>query len=176
MTHLPNLALPRAGVPREQGRPVEDDGQAASALARLRVHGLHLRHHVHQEQQRTVVDARQARTEAPREALLLVLLFDFLLDLLPLHAERRIRQACSRTWPRGARPPRRSCPARCSRGSAPSSSCRSCRWRRTRRSAPGRRPSGRPRGSAHGGTPRRPRASRPSLPQGRRASERCPSS
>jgi hypothetical protein len=47
---------------------------------------------VQQEQQRAVADARQAGAEAAVEALLLVLLADFLLDLLPLHAEGRVGQ------------------------------------------------------------------------------------
>ena len=54
--------------------------------------GLHLRDHVEQEEQRAVIDARQAGTEASVEAKLLVLLGDVVLLRLPLHAEGRIGQ------------------------------------------------------------------------------------
>jgi hypothetical protein len=54
--------------------------------------GLHLRDEVKQEEERAIAHARQAGAEASVEALLLGLLPDFLLDLLPLHPERRIRQ------------------------------------------------------------------------------------
>ena len=55
-----------------------------------------------QEQQRAVGDARQAGAEAAVEALLLVLLADFLLDLLPLHAEGRIGEHVVEFLPRMA--------------------------------------------------------------------------
>ena len=45
---------------------------------------------MHQEEQRTVANPRQARAEAAVEALQLVLVFDGLLYLLPVHAERRV--------------------------------------------------------------------------------------
>src|SRR5690606_41967665 len=54
--------------------------------------GPHLRDEVQEEQQRTIAHAWQARTEAAVEALLLGLAPDLALDLLPLHAERRVRQ------------------------------------------------------------------------------------
>lgn len=47
---------------------------------------------MHQEQKRPVGHPRETRPEPPVEALLLVLGADRLLDLLPLHAERRIGQ------------------------------------------------------------------------------------
>jgi hypothetical protein len=47
---------------------------------------------MHEEQQRAIRHARQAGTEAAIEALSLGLLTDLLLDLLPLDAERRVRQ------------------------------------------------------------------------------------
>lgn len=43
-----------------------------------------------QEQQRAVVDARRAGTEAPVEALVLVLVFDEILFWFPLHAKGRV--------------------------------------------------------------------------------------
>jgi hypothetical protein len=50
----------------------------------------HLAEQVQQEEQRAVGHTRQAGAEAAVVALLLVLLADFLLDLLPLHAEGRV--------------------------------------------------------------------------------------
>ena len=51
---------------------------------------LQLADHVLEEQERAVVDARQAGPEATAEAELVVLVLDLPLDLLPLDAERRI--------------------------------------------------------------------------------------
>ena len=53
---------------------------------------LHLGDHVLEEQERAVVDARQAGAEPAAEALVLVLSFGSVLHRLPLHAERRIGQ------------------------------------------------------------------------------------
>ena len=53
--------------------------------------GSHLRDHVLQEQERAVGDARQASPEPARVAEFRFG-FDLLLDLLPLHAERRVGQ------------------------------------------------------------------------------------
>ena len=52
--------------------------------------GLELADHVLQEEQRAVVHARQPSAEAAREAELVVLPLDFLLLLLPVHAEGRV--------------------------------------------------------------------------------------
>jgi hypothetical protein len=81
-----DLALPGAGVAGEQGRAVEDDGDAAAP----RADRLHLADHVLQEQEGAVVDARQAGAEAAGEAFVAVLVLYGLLDLLPLHAEGRV--------------------------------------------------------------------------------------
>ena len=81
-----DLALARARAAGEQRRAVEHDAEAAAAV----LGRAHLGDQVQQEQQRAVADARQAGAEAAVEALLLGFLADLLLDLLPLHAERRI--------------------------------------------------------------------------------------
>jgi hypothetical protein len=67
----------------------------ASREPSLRSFGLHvlaLAPHVLEKQQRTVVHAWQARTEAAVEAALLVLPLDLLLLLLPVDAEGRVAQ------------------------------------------------------------------------------------
>ena len=81
-----DVALPAAGITREQGRSVEHDREAAAAF----LGGLHLRKHVLQEQQRAVVDPGQARAEAAVVPERVRLAFDVALLLLPLHAEGRI--------------------------------------------------------------------------------------
>ena len=83
-----DFGFARAGAAGEQGRAVEHDAEAAAALHRR----THLADEVQQEQQRAVRDAGQAGAEASVVALASVLLADFLLDLLPFHAERRIGQ------------------------------------------------------------------------------------
>ena len=83
-----DVALAAAGVAREQRRAVEDDGDAAATFPGE----LHLRQHVLQEQQRAVVDPRQACAEAPLVAQRVALSLDGVLLLLPLHAKGRIGQ------------------------------------------------------------------------------------
>ena len=83
-----DFALARARTAGEQRRAIEHDAEAAAAVLRR----AHLGEEMHEEQQRAIRHARQAGTEAAIEALALVLLADFLLDLLPLNAERRIGQ------------------------------------------------------------------------------------
>jgi hypothetical protein len=53
---------------------------------------LHLRDEVHQEEERPIAHPRQAGAEAPIESLLLGLAPDLFLNLLPLDAERRVRE------------------------------------------------------------------------------------
>ena len=81
-----DFALAAAGVAGEEGRAVEDDGDAAAAVLR----GAHLGQHVLEEEKRAVVHARRARAEAAAEAERVALLLDVALLLLPLHAEGRI--------------------------------------------------------------------------------------
>ena len=81
-----DFALAAAGVAGEEGRAVEDDGEAAAAVLR----GAHLGQHVLEKEERAVVHARRARAEAPAEAKGVALLFDVALLLLPLHAEGRV--------------------------------------------------------------------------------------
>ncbi len=87
----PNLRLPGAGVAGEERTAVEHDAQATAARTVLPDRP-HLRDEVQQEQHRAVRDARQTGAEAAAEALLGVLGLDHLGDLLPLHAEGRVRQ------------------------------------------------------------------------------------
>ena len=85
----PDIGRAGPGIAAEQGRAIEDDGDLGALAALLR-RVLHLRDHVLKEQQRAIIDRRQPRAETAGEAQLLVLLFDDLLLILPLHAERRV--------------------------------------------------------------------------------------
>ncbi len=68
--------------------PLGDPGPCRRRHVREHVLGRHeLADHVLKEEERAVVDGRQARPEAPREAQLVVLVADGVLDLLPLDAE-----------------------------------------------------------------------------------------
>ena len=58
----------------------------------MRVIVAHLAEEVHQKKERAIAHARQARTEAAVEALELVLVLDLALNLLPVHAEGRVRE------------------------------------------------------------------------------------
>src|SRR2546421_11683241 len=62
-----NVALAASGVTRKQWRTVEDDADART-FAALFGRVVHLRDHVQQEKQSTVIDTRKARTETPAEA------------------------------------------------------------------------------------------------------------
>lgn len=86
-----DVALAAARVAGEERRAIEDDADARTFAAILR-RRFHLRNHVEQEEQRAIVDARQAGTEAALEAKLLVLLRYVVLLRLPLHAEGRVRE------------------------------------------------------------------------------------
>src|SRR5581483_1023723 len=77
-----------AGIAREQGRAIEDDADAATAV----LDRLHLRDHVLEEQEGAVVDAGQAGAETAVVALLLVFFLDGVLVWLPFDAEGRIGQ------------------------------------------------------------------------------------
>ena len=81
-----DFAFAAAGVAGEEGRAVEDDGEAAAAVLR----GAHLGQHVLEEEERAVVHAGRARAEAPAKAEGVALVLDVALLLLPLHAEGRI--------------------------------------------------------------------------------------
>src|SRR5208337_5210325 len=81
-----DFALAAASAACEERGAVEYDAEAAAAV----LGRSHLRDEVHQEEEGAVRDPWQARSEAPVEALRLVLLADLFLDLLPLHAKRRI--------------------------------------------------------------------------------------
>ncbi len=85
---LPDLALARARVPGEERRAIEDDREAAPAF----VDRLHLREHVLEEEERAVVDAREAGAEAPVHSFTLRFVFHELLHLLPFDAEGRVRE------------------------------------------------------------------------------------
>ena len=166
----PDLALARARAAGEERRAVEDDGEPPAAL----LGALQLADHVLEEEERAVVDARQAGPEATAEAELVVLVLDLALDLLPLDAERRVgeevvvasalegvlAEAVAETDVR--------------RLLALQHHVASGRWRRSRRSAPGRSPRAARPGSARAGSPQRPRASRPCRRPGRASSARCP--
>ena len=65
---------------------------------------LHLGDHVLEEEEAAVVDARQPGAEAAGEAELLVLVADLVLDLLPLHPERRIGEQVVEASGPGGRP------------------------------------------------------------------------
>ena len=86
------LLSPLPGVAGEERRAIEDDADARAFAAHRRGRGLHLRDHVEQEEQRAIIDARQAGAEAAVEAELFVLLGDVVLLRLPLHAKGRIGQ------------------------------------------------------------------------------------
>ena len=81
-----DVALAVARVAGEQRRAVEHDGDAAAAVLRR----AHLREHVLEEEQRAVVDARQAGAEAAVVAERFGLPLDVAALLLPLHAEGRV--------------------------------------------------------------------------------------
>lgn len=78
-----DFAFPAARIAGKQGRTVKDDAEPAAAL----FSGTHLGNQVHQEEQRAVADAGQTGAETPVEAVLLMFLFDFLLNLFPFDAE-----------------------------------------------------------------------------------------
>ena len=82
------------------GEPLKTMREAAAAFAVFGSTGFIFEIMCMQEQQRAVVDARQPGTEAPSEALRLVLVLDFLLDLLPLDAERRVGEHVVELLPR----------------------------------------------------------------------------
>ena len=86
-----DVALASAGVAGQQRGAVEDDGDAAAAGAVV-FGGLHLGEHVLQEQQRTVGDPGQSRSEAAVPSEGVVLFGDGLLLLLPLDPEGWVRQ------------------------------------------------------------------------------------
>jgi len=83
-----NLRLARTGATGKQRRAVEDDADARATFARV----THLADQVQQEQQRAIGHTRQAGAEAAVKALFAVLVGDLLLNLLPLHAERRVTE------------------------------------------------------------------------------------
>ena len=87
---LANVALSRSCPAGKERRAAEDDGEPGSVLVFRRPHEFELIDHVLQKEQRAVVHARQPGAEAAVEAALVVLLLDFLLLLLPVHAEGRI--------------------------------------------------------------------------------------
>ena len=87
-----DVALAAARIAGEERRAIEDDADARAFAAAIRRRGLHLRDHVEQEEQRAVIDARQAGAESSLEAELVVLLGDVVLLRLPLHAKGRIGQ------------------------------------------------------------------------------------
>jgi hypothetical protein len=66
-----------------------DNGNAAAVFLRR----AHLREQMHQEQQLPIGLTRQPGAEATIEAKVGVLIADGLLDLAPIDAERRIRDA-----------------------------------------------------------------------------------
>src|SRR5579864_2656236 len=83
-----DIAFPTPGIAAEQRAAVEHDTDAAAAI--FAVHRFHLRNHVLEEEKTTVVDARQAGSEASRFALRSELVSDLLLVRLPFHSEGRI--------------------------------------------------------------------------------------
>src|SRR5439155_16063685 len=88
-----NIALARSGIAGKQWRAVENNRQA-------RAFRLHLRDHVHDEEQRAVVDARQAGAEAAFEGLFVMFpLYEVGLRL-PLDAEGRVGEQVVEPVPR----------------------------------------------------------------------------
>lgn len=85
-----DLALAAPGVAGEEGRAVEDDGDARAA--ERAGDGLHLRDHELKKEQRAVAHAGQARGEGAVVALVVVALAEALFDALPVDAEGRVRE------------------------------------------------------------------------------------
>ena len=83
-----DFAFAAAGTAGEERGTVEDDAEAAAAVAG----GAHLRQQVQEEEQGAVADARQAGAEASVVALFGELLADEGLDFFPLDPEGRIGQ------------------------------------------------------------------------------------
>src|SRR6266508_5682046 len=84
----PDFRFAAVGVAREKRGAVEDNANAAAAFLRL----AHFRKHVLKKKQRTIIDARRARSEAALETQCVALLLDEALLLLPFHAQGRIGQ------------------------------------------------------------------------------------
>ena len=70
MIHLRMSLSPEPAPPVNSGEPLEDDGKPGAVLLLGGSYGFELGDHVLQEQQRAVVDARQAGAEAAVEATL----------------------------------------------------------------------------------------------------------
>ena len=100
-----DFALARARAAGEQRRAVQHDAEPAAAI----LGRAHFRNEMQQKQQRAVADTRQAGTESAIEAQLLGFLADFLLDLLPLDAERRIGEHVVEDACRAGRRPKACC-------------------------------------------------------------------
>ena len=86
MIHWRMLLSPLPASPVKSGEPLKTMAMRLPPS----FGGAHLRDHVLQEEQRAIVDARQARAEAAVVAERVALVLDVLLLLLPLHAEGRI--------------------------------------------------------------------------------------
>src|ERR1017187_6829568 len=86
--HLRMLLSPEPASPVKRGEP-EDDTDAGAGLIGVGV-WLHLRDHVLEEEEGTVVDAGQAGAEAAVVALVVVLIADVFLLRFQLHTKRGI--------------------------------------------------------------------------------------
>ena len=85
---------PEPTPPVKRGEPLKTSGEPSADL----LGALELADHVLEEEEGSVVDARQAGPEATAEAELVVLVLDLALDLLPLDAEGRIDEQSTK-WP-----------------------------------------------------------------------------
>ena len=88
---LADVRWARPGTAGEQRAAVEDDRRATALLGRGGI--AHLADQVHQEQHRPVGDGWEACAEPAGEAAVVVLFEYFGLFFLPVHTERRVRQA-----------------------------------------------------------------------------------
>ena len=83
---------PEPAPPVKSGEPREDDRESRAVLLLGRSHRLELVDHVLEKEERAVVDPGQPGPEPPVEAALVVLALDLLLLLLPVDAERWVRE------------------------------------------------------------------------------------
>ena len=80
---LADVAFAIACLPRKQGGAVENNADAAAAIFAW----LHLGDHMLQEQQRAIIDTRQASAEAPGIAKVIVFVGDDFLSFFPVYAK-----------------------------------------------------------------------------------------
>ncbi len=92
MIHRRIPLSPEPAPPVKSGEPEKTRRQTRPVFLLCRPHGFELTDHVLQEQQRTIVHAWQSGAEPAVIAARLVLLLDVFLLLLPIDAERRVRQ------------------------------------------------------------------------------------